>query len=117
MCSTPSDITLAVGDGARRHHWPRQVGNDGIVRVIVPLGQVRTVPRTTSPKGPETIGFPGPGPAHAMAHGTDPRRTATGGPGTGLGSDAALAAVLLLSLGLWAVLWGAVGWLASAVSW
>jgi hypothetical protein len=109
-----SDISLAAGDGARRktyaelaqareislalarrlarrHHWPRQVGNDGVVRVIVPLRQVRTVPRTTSPKAPETIGFSGPGPAQAMAHGTDPR-TATGGPGTGLvGSDAALA--------------------------
>ena len=55
-----SDISLAVGDGARRmtyaelatvrgislpsarrlvlrHHWPRQVGNDGVVRVTVPL--------------------------------------------------------------------------------
>jgi hypothetical protein len=28
-----------------------------------------------------------------------------------------MTAVLFLSLGLWAVLWGAVGWLASAVSW
>jgi hypothetical protein len=60
MPSTPSDITLAVGDGARRmtyaelaavrgislssarrlvirHRWPRQAGNDGIVRVTVPL--------------------------------------------------------------------------------
>jgi hypothetical protein len=55
-----ADITLAVGDGARRmtyaelatirgislpsarrivlrHHWLRQVGNDRIVRVTVPL--------------------------------------------------------------------------------
>ena len=55
-----SDITLAVGDGARRmtyaelaavrgispasavrlvrrKHWPRQTGNDGIVRVLVPV--------------------------------------------------------------------------------
>ena len=55
-----SDITLAVGDGARRmtyaeiaaargislpssrrlvlrHRWPRQRGNDGVVRVTVPL--------------------------------------------------------------------------------
>ena len=55
-----SDISLAVGDGARRmtyvdlaeargislssarrlvlrHRWPRQRGNDGVVRVIVPL--------------------------------------------------------------------------------
>jgi hypothetical protein len=28
-----------------------------------------------------------------------------------------MTAVLFLSLGLWAVFWGAVGWLASAVSW
>ena len=57
-----SDITLAVGDGARRmtyaelaavrgtsqasaqrlvrrKHWPRQVGNDGVVRVLVPPGR------------------------------------------------------------------------------
>jgi hypothetical protein len=55
-----SDISLAVGDGARRmtyaelaavrgispasakrlaqrHHWGRQVGNDGVTRVTVPL--------------------------------------------------------------------------------
>jgi hypothetical protein len=55
-----SDITLAVGDGARRmtyaelanirrisvpsamrlvrrKNWPRQTGNDGVVRVLVPL--------------------------------------------------------------------------------
>jgi hypothetical protein len=60
MPSTPSDITLAVGDGARRmtyaelasvrgispasakrlaqrHRWGRQVGNDRITRVTVPL--------------------------------------------------------------------------------
>jgi len=59
-----SDITLAVGDGARRmtyaelatvrgisalsaerlvrrRNWPRQVGNDGIVRVLVPLTEAR----------------------------------------------------------------------------
>jgi hypothetical protein len=62
-----SDISLAVGDGsrrmtyteladasgisltsarrlARRHHWPRQAGNDGIVRVTVSLGHLRTTP-------------------------------------------------------------------------
>jgi hypothetical protein len=61
-----SDITLAVGDGARRmtyaelaavrgisalsaerlvrrKHWPRQVGNDGIVHVLVPLTEARKV--------------------------------------------------------------------------
>lgn len=58
--SMASDISLAVGDGARRmtyaelatvrgislasarrlvlrHHWPRQTGNDSVVRVTVPL--------------------------------------------------------------------------------
>ena len=61
-----SDITLAVGDGARRmtyaelaavrgisalsaerlvrrHQWPRQTGNDGVVRVLVPLTEARKV--------------------------------------------------------------------------
>jgi hypothetical protein len=60
MPSGPSDLSLAVGDGARRmtyaelaavrgislpsarrlvlrHHWPRQTGNDDVVRVTVPL--------------------------------------------------------------------------------
>ena len=59
-----SDISLAVGDGARRmtyaelaavrgisalsaerlvrrRHWPRQTGNDGVVRVLVPLTEAR----------------------------------------------------------------------------
>ena len=63
-----SDISLAVGDGsrrmtyaelanargislasarrlARRHHWHRRAGNDGIVRVTVPLGRLRITPR------------------------------------------------------------------------
>src|SRR5215831_11058947 len=67
-----SDIGLAVGDGARRmtyvglaeargislpsarrlvlrHRWPRQRGNDGIVRVTVPL--------TALTKGTETADF------------------------------------------------------------
>jgi hypothetical protein len=66
------DITLAVGDGARRmtyaelanvrgislpsarrlvlhHRWPRQTGNDGVVRVTVPL--------TALWKRPETADF------------------------------------------------------------
>ena len=68
-----SDITLAVGDGARRmtyaelatvrgisaasarrlvlrHRWPRQTGNDGVVRVTVPLTALRKIP--------ETVDFP-----------------------------------------------------------
>jgi hypothetical protein len=74
----PSDISLAVGDGARRmtyaelaavrgisalsaerlvrrRHWPRQTGNDGIVRVLVPLTEARKVGgnrRVSSPGHP-----------------------------------------------------------------
>ena len=63
-----SDISLAVRDGARRmtyaelaavreisalsaerlvrrRHWPRQTGNDGVVRVLVPLTEARKVGR------------------------------------------------------------------------
>jgi hypothetical protein len=90
-----SDITLAVGDGARRmtyadlaqarsislasarrlarrHHWARQVGNDGVVRVTVPLGQLRAVPGPTLEKSSETKGFPGLGQAQALSDGTGP---------------------------------------------
>jgi hypothetical protein len=79
-----SDISLAVGDGARRmtyaelaavrgislpsarrlvlrRHWPRQVGNDGFVRVTVPLDEARpptrvttTTPTTSDPADPTT---------------------------------------------------------------
>jgi hypothetical protein len=82
-----SDITLAVGDGARRmtyaelaqargtsllsacrlvlrHRWPRLAGNDGVVRVTVPLtalksqDPVTTTDRlTTRRKGQETADF------------------------------------------------------------
>ena len=61
---TSDNISLAVGDGARRmtyaelatvratsqasaqrlvrrKHWPRQVGNDGVVLVLVPLDEAR----------------------------------------------------------------------------
>jgi hypothetical protein len=108
MPSTPSDITLAVGDGARRmtyaelaqarsisvasarrlarrHQWARQVGNDGIVRVTVPLGQLRTVPGPKPEKPAETDDSVGLGQAQALSHGTDPRTTESGprpGPGT-----------------------------------
>jgi len=66
-----SDISLAVGDGARRmtyaelaavrgtsqasaerlvrrRGWPRQVGNDGVVRVLVPLTEARNVSKPTA---------------------------------------------------------------------
>ena len=67
----PADISLAVGDGARRmtyaelaeargislpsarrlvlrHHWPRQTGNDGIARVTVPLTALARCAETTA---------------------------------------------------------------------
>jgi len=66
-----SDISLAVGDGtrrmtyaelaavrgtsqpsaerlARRRGWPRQVGNDGVVRVLVPLSEARNVSKNAA---------------------------------------------------------------------
>src|SRR6516164_652502 len=78
-----SDITLAVGDGARRmtyaelaavrgtsqasaqrlvrrKHWPRQVGNDGVVRVLVPLDDARKRPETLA-KG-QGLSTPGQSP-------------------------------------------------------
>ena len=74
---------------ARRHHWPRQVGNDGVVGVIVPLGQGRIVPVPSIEKRT---------PDHWL-------------------DRVYMTAALFLSLGVWAILWGAVGWMASAVSW
>jgi hypothetical protein len=79
-----SDITLAVGDGARRmtyaelaavrgisalsaerlvrrRHWPRQTGNDGVVRVLVPLTEARKVGgkhRVSSPGHPPLTSTP-----------------------------------------------------------
>jgi hypothetical protein len=113
MPSTPSDITLAVGDGARRmsyvelaqarsisvasarrlarrHNWARQVGNDGIVRVTVPLGQLRTGPGPNLEKPTETADFAGLGQAQALSDGTDPR-TAESGPRTDPGTAYPLA--------------------------
>jgi len=76
-----SDITLAVGDGARRmtyaelaavrgtsqasaqrlvrrKHWPRQVGNDGVVRVLVPLTEARNVGKSAvRPLAPDDRGL------------------------------------------------------------
>ena len=66
-----SDITLAVGDGtrrmtyaelaqargislasarrlARRHAWGRQAGNDGVIRVTVPLLALQKVPEPSA---------------------------------------------------------------------
>jgi len=78
---TSDNISLAVGDGARRmtyaelaavrgtsqasaqllvrrKHWPRQVGNDGVVRVLVPLDEARKRPETLV-KG-QGLSAPGP---------------------------------------------------------
>ena len=109
MPSTPGDISLAVGDGARRmtyaelaavrgisitsarrlvlrHRWPRQIGNDGIVRVTVPLIALAkadpseghdtiTDPTTTPPTGPtkraETVEFRDTMTASPSSHSTD----------------------------------------------
>jgi hypothetical protein len=88
-----SDISLAVGDGARRmtyaelaavrgislssarrlvlrHHWPRQTGNDGVVRVTVPL--------TALTKGMESPGFRDTTTTPLVSHPTDPVLAATG---------------------------------------
>ena len=67
-----SDITLAVGDGARRmtyaelaqargissarrlarrHRWARQAGNDGVVRVTVPLPALQRAPEPPGWRG------------------------------------------------------------------
>ena len=93
--STPADLSLAVGDGARRmtyaelaqarqislasarrlarrHHWPRQAGNDGIVRVIVPLGHLQTGPGIALSEAAETLAPYVPGPAQAMSDRTRP---------------------------------------------
>ena len=73
------DITLAVGDGARRmtyaelanvrgislpsarrlvlrHRWPRHSGNDGVVRVTVPLTALRKSPETADFRDTTTPG-------------------------------------------------------------
>src|SRR5215471_15778227 len=72
-----SDISLAVGDGARRmtyaelaavrgisrtsakrlaqrHHWGRQVGNDGVVRVTVPLSALVSTAKSKAVTGDVT---------------------------------------------------------------
>jgi hypothetical protein len=77
-----SDITLAVGDGARRmtyaelaqargislasarrlarrHRWARQAGNDGVVRVTVPLPALQRAPEP--PGGARRRPWPRPG--------------------------------------------------------
>ena len=73
-----SDISLAVGDGARRmtyaelaesrrisvssaerlvrrKHWRRQVGNDGVVRILVPLDETQNPKEGADPDNGESI--------------------------------------------------------------
>ena len=98
---TPTNLTLAVGDGtrrmtyaelaqarqislasarrlARRHHWPRQAGNDGIVRVLVPLGHLQTGPGTAPSEAAETPAPHVPEPAQAMSDRTRPTPESNG---------------------------------------
>ena len=73
-----SDISLAVGDGARRmtyaelaesrrisvssaerlvrrKHWRRQVGNDGVVRILVPLDDTQNPKEGVDPDNGESV--------------------------------------------------------------
>jgi hypothetical protein len=40
---------------AQRRRWPRQVGNDGFARVLVPIGEDRVTPRRRGPTSPPDI--------------------------------------------------------------
>ena len=75
-----SDITLAVGDGARRMTY------DELAQARdVPLAWARIVPRAISRNSAETPDFNDPGPAEAVSYGTRPMPAADGlepGPGT-----------------------------------
>jgi hypothetical protein len=97
-----SDISLAVGDGARRmtytelaavrgtsqpsaqrlvrrRGWPRQVGNDGVVRVLVPLSEARNVSKSAvRPLAPAT---PEPAPARSETAPAGPGHIAPASPG------------------------------------
>jgi hypothetical protein len=99
-----SDISLAVGDGARRmtyaelaavrgtsqasaerlvrrRRWPRQVGNDGVVRVTVPLTEAKN-PRGSAVSGlaPDNTDAP---PGHVrMSPLTSPGQSAPADPRT-----------------------------------
>jgi hypothetical protein len=92
-----SDISLAVGDGARRmtyaelatvrgislssarrlvlrHRWPRQTGNDGVIRVTVPLTALRKSPETADFRDtttPGSVTTTDPVPPDSVSHVTD----------------------------------------------
>jgi outer membrane murein-binding lipoprotein Lpp len=89
-----SDISLGVGDGARRmtyaelatvrgvslasarrlvlrHRWPRQTGNDGVVRVTVPLTALRKSPETADFRDtttPGSVTTTDPAPPDSVSH-------------------------------------------------
>src|SRR6516162_11397958 len=90
------NISLAVGDGtrrmtyaelaeargislasarrlARRHRWAWQAGNDGVVRVTVPLPALQRAPEPLWWRG---VGH-GPGPAEGTGPRSGPRATRT----------------------------------------
>jgi hypothetical protein len=75
-----SDITLAVGDGARHMTYDELAQARGI-----PLVSARIAPRAISRNSAETPDFSDPGPAEAVSYGTRPMPAADGlepGPGT-----------------------------------
>jgi hypothetical protein len=75
-----SDITLAVGDGARHMTYDELAQARGI-----PLVSARIAPRAISRNSAETPDFSDPGPAEAVSYGTRPMPAAGGlepGPGT-----------------------------------
>jgi hypothetical protein len=40
---------------AQRRRWPRQIGNDGMARVLVPLGEDSVTPRHRGPSSPPDV--------------------------------------------------------------
>ena len=75
-----SDITLAVGDGARHMTYDELAQGRGILLASAPF-----VPRAISRNSAETPDFSDPGPAEAVSYGTRPMPAADSlepGPGT-----------------------------------
>jgi hypothetical protein len=48
---------------AQRRRWPRQIGNDGMARVLVPLGEDRVTPRRQGPSSSPDVAEPRGGPS------------------------------------------------------
>jgi hypothetical protein len=60
---TYAELGMARGISAKsaerlvqRRRWPRQIGNDGIARVLVPLGEDRITPRHQPPMSAPVVG-------------------------------------------------------------